>query len=176
MSKWIIDADHSVVAFSVRHMMISNVHGQFNGLSGTIYFDPARIEDSLIDVVIDASSILTGVKKRDEHLCSPDFFDAEKYPAIIFKSTHVKPASGSRMSIRGDLTMHGVTREVAMEAAYLGPVKDPFEGTMSMGFTATVTINREDYGMTWNVPMEGGLMVSKEIEISINMEADLAPE
>lgn len=175
MAKWIIDTDHSVAAFAIRHMMIANVRGQFNRLSGTIVFDPAHIARSSVELAIEVASITTGIKKRDEHLLSPDFFDAAPYPFITFKSASVEPVGGNTGRVCGDLTIHGVTREITFDAEYYGPVKDPFGEGMSMGFSASLTINREDYGITWNQAMEaGGVMAGKEVQLFIDLEADLA--
>lgn len=175
MARWSIDPDHSVAAFSIRHMMIANVRGQFNMLGGTIQFDPSHIARSSVELTIEVASVVTGVKKRDEHLLSADFFDAAAYPHITFKSTSVEPVGGATGRIAGELTIHGITQPVTFDAAYYGPVKDPLGEGTSMGFSASLTINREDYGITWNQAMEaGGVMVGKEVQLSIDLEADLA--
>jgi len=176
MAKWIIDPDHSVAAFSILHMMIAHVRGQFNKLSGTVFFDPLHIEESSVDLTIDASAMVTGIQKRDDHLKSADFFDVTLYPDISFRSVSVNSVSGKSASVIGDLTLHGITRRITVKAEYSGPVKDPFEGGVTMGFTASVILNREDFGITWNYPMaDNGIMVGKEVELSIDLEADLAP-
>ena len=173
MTTWVIDSDHSVAAFSVRHMMISDVHGQFNRISGTIQFDTDDIAHSSVEAEIDVSGIYTGISKRDEHLRSPDFFDVEKYPKITFKSSGSESTAGRRFKVTGDLTMRGVTRQVTLEVEYSGPVKDPFEeGGMSIGFTAYARINREDYGIMWNADMEGGVIAGRDVRIILNIEAD----
>lgn len=174
MAKWVIDPDHSVAAFVVRHMMVSNVHGQFNKISGTIQFDVSDIAHSAVEAEIDASGIYTGIPKRDEHLLSPDFFDVAKHPKIIFKSARVDPTGGNHFKVSGSLTIHGVTRPVAFDTEYLGPVKGTEEGEAVMGFAATTTINREDYGIMWNVALleKGGVVVGKEVQITLDMEAD----
>lgn len=175
MKKWIIDPDHTVAAFSVRHMMIANVHGQFNKISGTIQFDPADIPRSSVEVSIDATTIYTGIAKRDEHLRSEDFLDAGNYPHITFRSTKTERMVNNRFRLTGDLTMRGITRQITFEAEHFGPVKDPFEESgRSIGFVASASVNREEYGMTWNVAMESsGIMVGKEIKITLEVEADL---
>jgi polyisoprenoid-binding protein YceI len=175
MAKWVIDPDHSVAVFSIRHMMISNVHGHFNKIKGAIHFDQDDVIHSSVEVSIDVSSICTGIKKRNEHLCSPDFFDVEKYPEILFKSTKVESTGGRRCKVDGDLTIHGITRPVTLKVEYFGPIKSPF-GATSLGFSATIRINREDFGITWNMDMEGGVMVGKDVEINIDVEADLVVE
>ena len=176
MAKWVIDPDHSVAVFSIRHMMIANVHGHFNKIKGTIYFDPDDVIHSSVEVSIDVSSICTGIKKRNEHLCSPDFFDVEKYPEILFKSTKVESTGSRGCNVNGDLTIHGITRPVTMEVEYSGPIKSPF-GATSLGFSAKTKINREDFGIKWNMDMEGeGVMVGRDVEIILDVEADLVVE
>src|SRR3989304_1932456 len=140
MSKWKIDPDHSVAAFSVRHLMIANVRGQFNNITGIIHFDPSALSASSVEAEIDVSGLTTGIKKRDEHLMSPDFFDAGKYPKILFKSTKVEPAGGNRGKITGDLTIHGITRPVTLEVEFSGPVKSPIGGEISIGFVGKTNI------------------------------------
>lgn len=176
MKKWIIDPDHTVAAFSVRHMMIANVHGQFNKISGTIQFDSADIPRSSVEVIIDATTIYTGIPKRDEHLRSEDFLDAGNHPHITFRSIKTERMVNNRFRLTGDLTMRGITRQITFEAEHFGPVKDPFEDSgRSIGFVASASVNREEYGMTWNVAMESsGIMVGKEIKITLEVEADLA--
>lgn len=173
MAKWKIDPDHSVAAFSVRHLMIANVHGQFNKINGTISFDPDEPGRSALDVVIDLKSITTGIKKRDDHLLSPDFLDAAKYPLMVFRSTKTEAGAGNRLRVTGDLSIHGITRPITVDAEYFGPVKSPFGGEITMGFSTSFRINRDDFGITWNEVMEdGGLMIDKELHISIDLEAD----
>jgi polyisoprenoid-binding protein YceI len=176
MAKWVIDADHSVAAFTVRHMMVSNVHGQFNKIAGSIRFDPADISHSSVETGIEVEGIYTGIQKRDEHLRSPDFFDVEKYPRIVFKSTKVESGAGNRFRVSGDLTIHGVTRTVTFDAQYLGPVKGTEEGETVIGFAASTTINREDFGIMWNVALleKGGVVVGKDVQITLDVEADPA--
>jgi polyisoprenoid-binding protein YceI len=176
MARWVIDPDHTVAAFVVRHMMVANVRGQFNRIRGTINFDPDDVAKSSVEVVIDASAIYTGIPKRDDHLRSPDFLDVEKFPHILFKSAYVASAGENRLRITGQLTIHGITKQVTFEAACLGPEKSPY-GEISRGFTASVSINREDYNIMWNVPLEsGGVMVGREILITLEIEADLQNE
>jgi polyisoprenoid-binding protein YceI len=173
MAKWIIDPDHSVASFGVRHMMVANVRGQFNRLSGTIYFDSDDMANSSVEVAIDVSGIYTGIQKRDDHLRSPDFLNVERYPQITFKSTHIETAREKGFRVKGDLSIHGISHPVTLDAEWTGPEKSPY-GETSMGFFATVRINREDYGMTWNVLLEsGGVMVGKEVMIILDIEADL---
>jgi polyisoprenoid-binding protein YceI len=173
MAKWIIDPDHSVASFVVRHLMVAKVRGQFNRISGTIHFDPSDMANSSVEVAIDASGIYTGIQKRDDHLRSPDFLDVESYPQITFKSTKIEVTRENRFRVTGDLSIRGVSCPVTLDAEYNGPEKSPY-GETSMGFAATTRINRGDYGMTWNVLLEsGGVMVGKEVLIVLDAEADL---
>jgi polyisoprenoid-binding protein YceI len=174
MAKWIIDPDHSVAAFSVRHMMVSIVRGQFNKLSGTIQFDPADLGHSSVEAEIEVEGIWTGIQKRDEHLRSPDFFDVAKFPKIIFKSTRVEPTGGKRFRLSGNLTIHGVTHPVTFDGEYVGPVRGTDEGETCVGFNASTRIDREDYGMKWNAALleKGGVVVGREVQITLDVEAD----
>jgi polyisoprenoid-binding protein YceI len=174
MEKWIIDPDHTVATFSVRHMMIANVHGQFNKISGAIQFDPADIPHSSVEVSIDATGVYTGIPKRDEHLRSEDFLDAGNHPHITFKSSKAERTGNNRFRVTGNLAIRGIAHQVTFEAEYFGPVNDPFEESgKSMGFIASAIINREEYGMIWNAAMENGIMVGKEVAITLEVEADL---
>ncbi len=167
---WQIDNAHSQVEFSVRHMMISNVRGRFETFSGTVEFDEANPARSTVDVRIDAASINTRDPRRDGHLKSPDFFDAEKYPYVTFKSKRVEPTSENTGKIYGDLTIRDVTREVVLDVYYAGLAKSPW-GTTSAGFSAETKINRKDYGLNWNQTLEtGGVLVGDEIKIAIELE------
>lgn len=177
MAKWIIDPDHSGATFSIRHMMIAHVRGQFGKISGTIHFDPLDIKKSTVELSIDATSVNTGIQKRDDHLKSADFFEVDKYPTITFKSSLVDSVDGNTAKVIGDLTMHGITRQTTVSVEYSGPVKDPFGDGTSIGFTASATINREDFGIMWNYPMENsGIMVGWDVQLFIDLEADLTPE
>lgn len=174
MKTWTIDSDHSVAAFSIRYLMLAKIRGQCNKLKGTIRFDPADIPGSSVEITFDVAGITTGIRKRDEHLMSDDFFDVKKYPAITFKSTSSEKTGVNNCKVTGELTIHGITRAVVFEADFVGPVKSPMGGEISMGFMARTVINREDFGMTWNEPMEGGgLMLAKDVEIRLDIEADL---
>jgi len=174
MARWIVDPDHSVVAFSIGHMMIAHVRGQFNKISGTIEFDPLKMNTASVELAIDVASIFTGIKKRDDHLRSADFFDVDKYPTILFKSAHIDSVYGKLVQVTGDLRMHGKTGRITVPALFSGPVKDPFGDGLSMGFVASFVINREDYDITWNQPLaDKAFMISSEVEIIIDLEADL---
>ena len=169
-STWTIDPSHSNVEFAVKHMMFTTVKGSFEGVSGTITLDEANLANSSVSVEIDASTINTRDQKRDAHLRSGDFFNVEQFPTITFVSTRVEP-QGDRLKVTGDLTMHGVTREVVLDAEMTGRGMSPF-GFEVMGYEATTKLNREDFGLTWNAALEtGGVLVGNEIKISIDIEA-----
>ncbi len=176
MAKWNIDPDHSVGAFSIRHMTVAFVHGQMNKISGTINLDPDDITSLDLEFKVDLDSIITGIGKRDDHLKSEEFFDIEKHPDITFKGRASERTGFNTCKVRGDLTVHGVKKTITLEADVLGPVKSPF-GETTLGITGRTLLNREDFGMKWNEPMEkGGFMVGKDVEVSVNLEADLADE
>ena len=172
---WNIDTTHSSVGFWVRHLVISKVHGRFTKWNGTIVLDEADIAKSSVEVTIDAASIETHEEKRDAHLRSPDFFDVEKFPTLVFKSKKVQKA-GDALAVRGDLTIHGVTKEVVLEAEMLGRAKDPWGGSR-IGFSAKTSIDRKDFGLHWNQALEaGGVLVGDKIEITLEVEAVEAKE
>lgn len=167
---WVIDASHSVITFSVRHMMISKVRGRFTRFDGTVDFDEQNPTNSKVQVTIDASSIDTRDERRDGHLMSPDFLDVANYPTLTFVSKRVEVIDESHGRIIGDLTIRGVTREVTLDVEYNGQSKSPW-GTISAGFSATTKINRKDWGLTWNVALEtGGVLVGEEVTIEIEIE------
>lgn len=168
-----IDPQHSSVGFSVRHLF-SRVHGTFREFSGTLEYDENAIEKSKIQVTIQASSVDTNVKNRDEDLRSDRFFDVATFPTLEFFSKKIKKLDGNRFQIFGKLTMHGITRTVVLEAEFLGSGKDPW-GNQRFGFHATTTVNRKDFGMEWNEALEtGGFLVGEEIEITLDLETVLA--
>ena len=167
---WDIDVSHSAIHFYVRHMVISKVHGRFARWSGAIQLDPADLVHSSVDVRIDAASIDTQVADRDTHLKSPDFLDVAKFPELTFRSKRVEKA-GDGYRVRGDLTLHGVTREVVLDAEFAGTGKDPW-GNERAGFSAKASLDRRDYGLVWNAALEtGGLLVGEKVEIAIELEA-----
>jgi len=168
--KWDIDVGHSAVHFYVRHMVISKVHGRFAKWSGQLSFDPADLTQAKVAVKIDAASIDTQVADRDAHLKSPDFFDVAKFPELSFTSKKVVK-SGDGYQLTGDLTMHGVTKEVTLDADFAGTGKDPW-GNERAGFSAKGHLDRRDFGLTWNKALEtGGLLVAEKVEIAIELEA-----
>lgn len=169
-STWDLDAAHSSIGFGVKHMMISTVHGAFTGASGTLEIDPKMPTRSTVEVDIEVKSIDTRNDKRDEHLKSPDFFDAAQYPKIHFKSTKVEKA-GKNYRLHGSLSMHGVTKPVVLNVETSGKsTKDPF-GMTRLGFSATGKVNRKDFNLSWNKAIEtGGMMVGEDINITIDAE------
>ncbi len=170
-NRWDIDVGHSAIHFWVRHMVISKVHGRFARWSGAIELDPQDLSRSSVEVKIDAASIDTQVADRDAHLRSPDFLDVAKYPELTFRSRRVEKGGGSGLRITGDLTLHGVTREVTLEAEFAGTGKDPW-GNERAGFSAKTSLDRKDYGLAWNAALEaGGVLVGEKVEISIELEA-----
>lgn len=167
-----IDGPHSVIQGTVRHLMISKVRGTFGEVSGEIVVaeDPT---DSRVEVTIQAASIHTRDEQRDGHLRSDDFLDVAHHPTIQFVSTSVEPA-GDAWKLTGDLTMRGVTRPVTLDFAYTGSGANPLAGGTNIGFEARGRINRDDFGVNWNQTLEaGGVMVSKEVDVSIELEANL---
>jgi polyisoprenoid-binding protein YceI len=173
---WTIDPAHSEINFSVRHMMISTVRGQFQKLTGTVNFDEMTPAHTTVDVQIEAASVNTKEAQRDGHLKSPDFFDVAKYPYLTFKSKRVEARDSHHARLVGDLTIRNVTKDVALDVEYAGQAKSPW-GTTSAGFSAQTKINREDWGLTWNQALEtGGVLVGKDITISIEVEIIKQPE
>jgi polyisoprenoid-binding protein YceI len=170
-----IDSAHSSAQFAVSHMMISTVRGEFGKVSGTVYFDPAKPEADKVDASIEVSAVTTREEKRDGHLKSPDFFDVAKYPTMTFKSTNAYKEDGKLM-VKGDLTMHGVTKPVVLTVE--GPsaeMKDPY-GMQRVGASATTKINRKDFGLTWNKTLDGGgMMVGDDVSITLDVEMTRKP-
>jgi polyisoprenoid-binding protein YceI len=170
-SSWDIDPGHSAAQFSVRHLMVSNVRGEFSKVSGTVDLDDQDITKSTVNATIDATTVNTRDEKRDGHLKSPEFFDVAKFPTITFKSKKVAKAGTGSLTVTGDLTIHGVTKEVALKVdGPVAPVKDPWGNTRS-GATASVKIARKDFGLVWNKALEaGGVVVGEEVTITIDIE------
>jgi polyisoprenoid-binding protein YceI len=167
---WQIDPAHSLVEFSVRHMMVSTVKGRFTRLSGTVLDVAEDPSLSSVQVEIEAASITTGDEQRDTHLRSADFFDAESYPAISFKSTRIE-GDRDAFKVVGDLTLHGVTREIVLGAEFNGVGTNPW-GKRVAGFSAETKLNRKDFGLNWNVALEaGGVLVSDTIKVQIELQA-----
>jgi polyisoprenoid-binding protein YceI len=165
-----IDPVHSTVSFTIRHL-VSRVRGNFTELSGAIQLDRDNPAEAKITATIATASVNTANEKRDEHLRSPDFFDAEKYPAITFESNGVKVHSAERVTLMGNLTMHGVTKPVSLDVTGLGFGSDPWGGFRA-GFEAETTLNRKDYGIVWNSVLDtGGLALGDEVKVEILIEA-----
>ncbi len=167
---WKIDPSHSEIQFFVRHMMIAKVRGRFREFEGTIHISE-RPEDSRVEVVIEAASIDTRDRTRDEHLRSADFLDVERYPELRFASTSVRPGDKDRWQVTGDLTVRDVTRPVVLDVEYDGAMVDPWDN-LRAGFLATTEIDRENFDITWNQALEaGGFLVGKGVRIEIDIEA-----
>ncbi len=181
MAKWFFEPGHSAAEFSARHMMVTNVRGHFKNVHGTLSFDPANPRAASVEVAIDAAGIWTGEPDRDAHLRSADFLDVEKHPKITFKGNQVEMAGANEAVVTGELTIRGVTRAVALNVHYLGQWQTPWwedgvdKGPKTRaGFTATTTLNRHDFGVSWNAPLDkGGVVVGNTVEITIDAEAIL---
>ncbi len=169
---WKIDAAHSEADFSIKHMAISTVHGTFRGVSGVIKYDPSDVVKSGVEASIDVASVDTGVAQRDTHLKSPDFFDVAKFPTMTFKSTSVTKA-GDHYDVTGDLTLHGVTKKVVLKLDEPGKEETGMDGkSVHRGFTATTTINRKDFGLTWNGTLKSGdSVLGDDVKIELDVEA-----
>jgi len=164
-----IDPKHSAARFKIRHMMIANVGGEFNNISGTVQFDETKPDESRVDASIDANSLHLGDPQRDAHVKGPDFFNVAQFPTITFKSSKVV-AAGSGYKVTGDLTLLGVTKPVTLTVDGVSPeITDPWSG-QRRGLSATATFNRKDFGMVWNAPAGGGVMLSENVEITLDLE------
>lgn len=167
---WQIDASHSSIGFSARHLMFTTVRGVFAAFSGSVELDPSAPEKGSARFEIESASLTTRDEKRDAHLRSADFFDAENHPRVTFASSGVTPKGGNRYAVRGDLTIRGVAKPVTLEAELRGVQKSPW-GTSVAALAARAAIDRREWGLTWNVPLEaGGLLVSEKVEIEIELE------
>jgi polyisoprenoid-binding protein YceI len=170
-STWAIDPAHTDVGFAVKHLMISTVRGRFGSVRGTIRLDEANLAASSVEVEIDAASIDTRQEQRDAHLRSADFFDVERFPLITFRSRAVEAVGEGRFKVTGGLTIHGVTREVVLDAADEGRGVDPW-GNRKAAFTAETRIDRREFGLGWNQALEaGGVLVANEIRITLDVQA-----
>ena len=171
VQKWEIDSSHSGVHFSVRHLVIAKVRGQFTRWSGTLTAPDGDLDRASVNVIIDASSIDTGVADRDAHLKSPDFLDVERFPEIRFEASRVAAAAADRLRVIGTLTIKGVARETTLDVERLGTVKDPW-GNERAAFSARTAIDRKDFGLTWNQVLEtGGVVVGDRIDIELEIQA-----
>lgn len=166
-----IDPTHSTAQFKVRHMMIANVKGEFTKVSGRVLFNQESPAEGQVDISIDAASISTRDPQRDDHLKSADFLDVANYPSITFRSKKISAAGKDAFEVSGDLTIHGVTRQVTLDVDSVTPeAKDPWGGARR-GATASTTISRKDFGLTWNTALEtGGVLVGEDVHITIDVE------
>lgn len=170
-AEWSIDTKHSSAGFKVRHMMVSNVKGQFGGVAGTASYDGKDIKSLKVDAEIDATTVNTGEPGRDEHLKKPDFFDVEKYPKITFKSKKVVPQGKGKFQLVGDLTMHGVTKPVTLNVEGPSPVMTDAKGTSRVGASATANVKRKDFGISYNKVLDnGGAAVGDDVDIDLEIE------
>jgi polyisoprenoid-binding protein YceI len=169
--RWEIDASHSGIHFAVRHLVIAKVRGQFSRWHGALVAPDGDFTKAAVEVAIDAASIETGVADRDAHLKSPDFFDAAQHPEITFKASRFEPRSRTEGRLVGSLTIKGITREVALDVEVHGQTKDPW-GNQRAAFSAKTSLDRKDFGLTWNQVLEtGGVMVGDRVELEIEIEA-----
>lgn len=168
---WQIDSAHSEARFIIRHMMISNVTGDFSKVAGTAHYDGINLQKASVEAEIPIASINTRETKRDDHLKSPEFFDAEKYPTINFKSKRLEPLPDGNFKMTGDLTIHGVTKEVVLTlAAPTKPIKDPY-GRVRIGTSATTKLNRKDFGLSFNKTLDnGGALIGDDVAITLDIE------
>ena len=170
---WQIDAVHTHIGFSVKHMMVSTVRGSFKSYSGTLSLDPADFTRSTIEGEVEVASIDTGVAQRDDHLRTNDFFDAPNHPKILFKSTKIEAKGEGAYVVTGDFTLRGVTRSVAFDVEFNGTSKNPWGKTVS-GLSATTTINRSDFGVSYNAALEvGGVLIGEKVKVEIEAEFTL---
>ncbi len=179
-SSWEIDSTHASANFSVKHMTITNVTGTLGPVTGKIEVDDKDITKSKIEATMDVKGIDTKNQKRDDHLRSKEFFEAEKFPTVTFKSTKIeKGGADGKLKITGDLTMHGVTKSVVLDAELTGEVANPFSKAITRAVAGSTTVNRKDFGLVWNMPMaNNGLLVGEDVKVSIEAELvkkDAAP-
>lgn len=169
-TKWTLDPSHSELEFKVRHMMITNVKGEFKKFDATIVSDGSDFSKANIDVTIEAASVSTGNEERDGHLKGADFFEVEKYPALSFKSTSLRQVDDDDYELKGILEIKGVKKEVVLDVEFGGINKDPW-GNEKVGFSVEGKVNRKDFGLNWNAALEtGGVLVSDEVKISADVQ------
>src|SRR5713101_6970696 len=170
-STWTIDPTHSIAEFAVKHLVITTVKGRFRDLEGTLHIDEVQPENSSVEATIDVASIDTNVPDRDAHLRSDDFFNAEKFPKIIFRSTRIERVNDANYKVHGDLTIRDVTREVVLDTEFEGQIDDP-RANRRAGLTAATQISRKEFGVKWNQLIEaGGAMVGDNVKITLHIEA-----
>ncbi|MBI2957140.1 MAG: YceI family protein [Acidobacteria bacterium] len=184
MPTWTLEPGHSAAEFRARHMMVTWVRGHFPNVRGTLVFDPAAPRNASVEVTIDARLLCTGEAERDAHLRGADFLDVENHPHIRFRSTAVEQLGPAEFKVAGELTLRGVTRPVTLDARFLGQWQTPYwvgnedKGPVTRaGFLATATINRQDFGVHWNAPLEnGGVVVGNEVHLTLDVEALRNPD
>ncbi|MCU0697491.1 MAG: YceI family protein [Myxococcaceae bacterium] len=167
---WEIDTSHASATFSVKHFGVSNVNGTLGPVTGMVELDDADPSKGKIDATIDVKAIDTKWAKRDEHLRSPDFFEVDKFPTMTFKSTKITKVSKTKLKIVGDLTIHGVTKPVTLDAEVTPEIKNPFSGNPTRAVTASAVLNRQDFGLKWQAPAEAVKVVGDEVKVAIELE------
>ncbi len=171
-----IDTAHAAATFSVKHLMVSTVNGNLGDVTGKVELDEKDITKSSVEASIDVAGLNTKQGKRDDHLRSPDFFDVAKFPAITFKSTKIEKGEGQKLKVTGDLTLRGVTKSVTLDGELSKEVANPFSGAKTRGFSAATRLNRKDFGLTWNKPLEAGAGMLVGDEVAVQIEAELTPK
>ncbi len=170
-STWEIDSGHAAANFAVKHLAISTVNGSLGEVTGKVEVDDKDVTKSKIEASIDVKGLNTKQAKRDDHLRSKDFFEVEKFPTITFKSTKIEKGEGNRLKVTGDLTIKGTTKSVTLDGELTAEVANPFSKAKTRGFSATTSLNRKDYGLTWNSTLEtGGLLVGEDVKVNIEAE------
>lgn len=170
-AEWTIDGKHSAADFKIRHMMVSNVRGAVSGATGTVNYDPKKPKETSVDAELDVATINTNEPARDEHLRGAEFFDVKKFPKMTFKSKKVTSATANKISLLGDLTMHGITKEVTLNVDGPTPVSKEASGKERMGATATTKVNRKDFGIQYNKQLDnGGVALGEDVDITIELE------
>ena len=171
-AEWTLDGSHSRVGFSVSHLVVSSVSGRFKQVTGKVELDESNLTKSQVEISIKVDSVDTDEPKRDEHLKSPDFFDSKKFPTMAFKSTKITKAGGNKYKLAGDLTIHGVTKPITLDATISEPIKNPW-GKMVRGVKLSGKLNRIQYGLKWNKALEaGGVVVGEDVTLDIQIELD----
>lgn len=170
-AKWVVDPSHTLVEFSVRHMMFATVKGRFGTIDGAVFGNATDLAGAEIEMSLDAASVDTKEPNRDQHLRSADFFDVENHPKVLFRSAQVQPNGTNRYKLTGDLTIRGVTKQVEWDLDFNGHGKDPW-GQERIGLSAETRINRKEFGLNWNAALEaGGFLVGDEVQIAVQMQA-----
>ncbi len=172
-STWEIDTSHSSAGFSVKHLGVTNVNGQLGPVTGKVEVDDKDVTKSKVEAIIDVKGIDTHFEKRDTHLKSPDFFDTEKFPTAMFKSTKIEKISDTKLKVTGDLTMHGVTKSVVLDTELTPEVKNPFSGANTRALAATGMLNRNDFGLTWKSQAVEAVKIVGD-DIKLNIEAEIS--